>query len=69
MDIPRSAKGRMTSEFLAQLAQQEHERSAWLQGADRHPQGLSGEVRDVIPAILDQGYWRGVTLYAMEHSA
>lgn len=38
------------------VERRERMRHAWLLGAPDHPQGISGEGRDMIPAILDQGY-------------
>lgn len=37
------------------VERQERLRVAWLHGAGLHPHGKSGEEKDLIPSILDQG--------------
>lgn len=46
---------------LQLVARQERRRAAWFMGERAHPQGLSGEERDVISPMFDQGYWLPVT--------
>lgn len=53
--------------FLDLLARQERGRAAWLAGErDTHPEGVSGEERDVIPSILDQGYFLPVRRWQLD---